>query len=97
MPALVDQVPLSHFTQLVDAIGKLVATILDIDRGVASREIPAIDVGNAGQGSSDRKKTQGGRAPSITSFCAASEWTISWWSRKPFALLPGCCRSYDIG
>src|SRR4051794_15565001 len=49
VPTLVDQASLSHFAQLVDAIGELVASVLDIDRGIAPRQVPAIDIGNAGQ------------------------------------------------
>jgi hypothetical protein len=47
---LIDDAATPYLADLVDAVGELVAAVFDMDRGVAARNIPAVDVGNAGQG-----------------------------------------------
>ena len=34
VPALVDQAPAPHLADFIDAVGKLIAAVLDMDRGV---------------------------------------------------------------
>ena len=46
--ALVDQAAAPHLADFVDAVGELVAAILDMDHGVAQRQIAAVDIGDAG-------------------------------------------------
>jgi hypothetical protein len=43
----VDEAPSPDLTHLIDAIRKLVAAVFDVNRGVAVRHIPAVDVGDA--------------------------------------------------
>ena len=45
--ALVDQPPVPDLADLIDAIGKLIAAVLDMDRGFAIRPIAAVDIGDA--------------------------------------------------
>jgi hypothetical protein len=45
--ALIDQPPIPDLAYLVYAIRKLIAAILDMDRGFMKRPIPAVDIGNA--------------------------------------------------
>jgi hypothetical protein len=47
MAALIDQFAASHFAYFVDAVGELVAAILDMNAGFAMREVAAVDIGNA--------------------------------------------------
>jgi hypothetical protein len=49
MPALVDQPPAPHLANFIDAVGELIATILDVDACRGEREIAAVDKGDAGQ------------------------------------------------
>ena len=44
--ALVDQPAAAHLADLVDAVGKLVAPVLDVHHGVGVRQVAAVDVGD---------------------------------------------------
>ena len=46
--ALVDQAAAPHLADFVDAVGELVAAVLDMDAGVRERQIAAVDIGDAG-------------------------------------------------
>ncbi len=48
MAPLVDQATAPHLADFIDAVGELIAAILDMDLGVAHRQIAAVDVGYAG-------------------------------------------------
>ena len=48
VPPLVDEAPAPHLADFIDAVGELIAAILDMDLGVAHRQIAAVDVGDAG-------------------------------------------------
>src|SRR6266498_2757919 len=50
MPPLVDQPAVPHLADLVDAVGELVAAILDVDRSLAVGNIAAVHIGNARHG-----------------------------------------------
>ena len=45
---LVDEAAVPHLADFIDAVGELIAAVLDMDRGVAHRQIAAVDVGDAG-------------------------------------------------
>ena len=45
--ALVDQRAAPHLADFVDAVGELVAAILDMDHRVRVRQIAAVDIGDA--------------------------------------------------
>ena len=45
---LVDQAAAPHLADFIDAVGELIAAILDVDLGVAERQIAAVDVSDAG-------------------------------------------------
>ena len=47
MAALVDQAASPHLADFVNAVGELIAAVLDRDLRVAVRQIAAIDVGDA--------------------------------------------------
>jgi len=47
MQPLVDQPPVADLADLVDAIGELVAAILDMDGGIGVTDIAAVDIGEA--------------------------------------------------
>ena len=47
MTALIDEAPSPHLADLVDAVGELIAAVLDMDGGVAARHISAVDVSDA--------------------------------------------------
>jgi hypothetical protein len=53
MSPLVDQAATPHLAYFIDAIAKLIAAILDMHFGIWERQITAIDVSDAGHGSSD--------------------------------------------
>jgi len=48
MTLLVDEAASPHLADFIDAVGKLVAAILDMDLGIAQREVAAVDVSNPG-------------------------------------------------
>ena len=48
--ALVDEAPLAHLAHLVDAVGELVAAVLDVHARVAVRQVTAVHIGNARHG-----------------------------------------------
>ena len=39
-----------HLADLIDAVGELVAAILDVHRGVGVRDVAAVHIGNARHG-----------------------------------------------
>jgi hypothetical protein len=45
--ALVNQPAATHLANFVDGVSELVAAIIDMDLGVAERQIAAVDVGDA--------------------------------------------------
>src|ERR1700689_11849 len=47
MAPFVDQAPVPHLADFIDAVGELVAAILDVDGSVAGRKIAAIGVSGA--------------------------------------------------
>ncbi len=47
MTRRVDQPAVADLADLIDAVGELIAAILDVDAGVARRQIAAVDIGNA--------------------------------------------------
>ena len=47
VPALVDHPASPHLADLVDAVGELIPTVLDGDLGIGSRQVAAVDVGDA--------------------------------------------------
>ena len=50
MAALIDQAPAPHLADFIDAVGELIAAVLDGDLGVVARQIAAVDVCDAGHG-----------------------------------------------
>jgi len=46
--AFVDQPTLADLADLVDAVGELIAAVLDVDRRRRERTIAAVDIGDAG-------------------------------------------------
>src|SRR4051794_6948308 len=46
MQPLVDQPPAPHLADFIDAIGELIAPILDVDARLREREVAAIDIGD---------------------------------------------------
>lgn len=48
MPPLVDQPPSPHLADFIDAVGKLVAPVLDVNHGAAVRQVAAVDIGDPG-------------------------------------------------
>ena len=70
MAAFVDQPPAPHLADFVDAVGELIAAILDIHRSIAPRKIAAVDVGNAGHVNSSEP---GYRSRNVSS-CALPAW-----------------------
>src|SRR6185437_5149897 len=52
MASLIDEPPCPYFADFVDGVGKLIATILDMDLGVVERQVTAVDVSDAAHGSS---------------------------------------------
>ena len=51
--ALVDQPPAAHLADFIDAVGELIAAVLDMDFGLAERQIAAVYVGDAGHQETD--------------------------------------------
>ena len=47
VPPLVDQAASPHLADFVDAVGELVAAILDMNRRVAMRQIASVHIGDA--------------------------------------------------
>src|SRR5262249_60337719 len=47
--AEIDDPPSPDLAHLVDPVGKLIAAVLDMDRGLRERKVAAVDVGDAGQ------------------------------------------------
>src|SRR5450759_1874780 len=47
MTALIDQAPSPHLAHLVDAVGKLIAAVLDRDFCLRARQVASIDIGDA--------------------------------------------------
>ena len=45
---LVDEAPSPHLADFVNAVGELIAAILDMDLGVAERQVAAVDVSDPG-------------------------------------------------
>ncbi len=57
MPCHVHNHPVAHFADFIDAIGKLIAAVLDVNGGVGVLHIAAIDIGNSGHSKfPDRRK-----------------------------------------
>ncbi|MNC92877.1 hypothetical protein D3C83_93860 [compost metagenome] len=50
MAFLVDHAPFADDADLVDAVGELVAAILDVDRSLFMRLVAAVDIGDAQHG-----------------------------------------------
>src|SRR5215470_3401903 len=50
MTPLVNEATVPHLAYFVDAVGELISPVLDIDRRLAQREIPAVDIGTARHG-----------------------------------------------
>ena len=48
MPALVDQVTAPHLADFIDAVGELIAAVLDVDARGGERNVAAVDIGDAG-------------------------------------------------
>ncbi len=55
MAPLVDDAAVPHLADLVDAVGELVAAILDMNHSLAAGNVPAVDIGNARQGELQRR------------------------------------------
>src|SRR3954469_21069760 len=47
MATLIDQPPCPHLADFVNAVGKLIATVLDIHFGLRARQIAAVDIDDA--------------------------------------------------
>src|SRR5271165_5900474 len=45
MPTLIDEAASPHLADFIDTVGELVAAVLDMDLGVAHRQVAAVDVG----------------------------------------------------
>ena len=50
VPALVDRMAADHLADLVDAVGELVAAILDMHRRIPVSDIASVDIGPAWHG-----------------------------------------------
>ena len=46
--ALVDQLAAPHLADFIDAVGELIAAILDVDARMRERQVAAVDIGDAG-------------------------------------------------
>jgi len=51
---LVDELSIVEVHDLIDAIGELVAAVLDVHRGLPLRQVAAIDIGDAAHGTMPR-------------------------------------------
>src|SRR6266545_846616 len=69
---LVDHPAAPDLAQLVNAVGELVAAILDMDHGVAPRQIATVDIGNARH----RELRSVSAEQANTSFCAVEAGTF---------------------
>src|SRR5262249_11665295 len=47
VPPFVDQVPVADLADLVNAVGKLIAAVFDVDHRVVIRAVASVDVGDA--------------------------------------------------
>jgi hypothetical protein len=43
----IDELAAPHLAHFVDAVGELIAAILDMNAGFAMRHVAAVDIGNA--------------------------------------------------
>ena len=59
--ALVDQPAAPHLADLVYAVGKLIAAVLDVDASLRQRKVAAVDIGDARHQTTDdrRRRTEG--------------------------------------
>ena len=53
MTTLVDEAAAPDLADLINAVGELIAAILDVDLGIAERQISAVDISIARHGNSN--------------------------------------------